>query len=145
MEFKPINTQEEFDEAIKERIKRAKESARSEFNDYESIKSQLAEKTAEIEKLRNEYSLLENSKNEAEAKNKALSLEKIKLNALASYGLDYNLAERLKGNDEAEIKADAEAFSKLIKGTAPVAPLKQPEFNNEGETKYNNLLKELEL
>ena len=46
MEFKPIETQEQFDEMIKERLERAKKSAIPE--DYEDLKAKAA-KLAELE------------------------------------------------------------------------------------------------
>lgn len=41
-EFKPINTQEEFDIAIKDRLERERRTAVAPFADYETIKADLA-------------------------------------------------------------------------------------------------------
>ena len=38
VEFKVINTQEEFDAAIAERLKRQKESIESKYSDYDSLR-----------------------------------------------------------------------------------------------------------
>ena len=37
-EFKPIETQEDFDKAIKSRIERAEKAVREQFSDYEQVK-----------------------------------------------------------------------------------------------------------
>ena len=41
-DFKPINTQEEFDAAIKDRIERAERSVEPKYSDYGKLKDQIA-------------------------------------------------------------------------------------------------------
>ena len=43
MAFEPINTQEEFDTAIADRINRAKEAVRKEYADYEQLKERVTD------------------------------------------------------------------------------------------------------
>ena len=43
MEFKPIETQEAFDTAIKERIERAKKEEAKKYADYDDVKAKLKE------------------------------------------------------------------------------------------------------
>lgn len=52
-EFKAVETQEEFDNMVKDRIERAKNAVRSEFADYEELRKKAAgfdEKQAEFKK-----------------------------------------------------------------------------------------------
>ena len=51
MEFKVINTQEEFDAAIKDRLERERKTVESKFSDYDSLKTQIADLTKEKEGL----------------------------------------------------------------------------------------------
>ena len=49
MDFEPIETQEQFDAAIKSRLAREREKARAEFADYEELKAR-AERAEELQK-----------------------------------------------------------------------------------------------
>lgn len=79
MTFKPIETQEEFDAAVKDRIERAKRSAVEKYSDYDDIKAKLKEFVeadaagkSELEKLSGELKKMREEK-EAEEKDKAKS------------------------------------------------------------------------
>lgn len=137
MEFKPIETQEQFDEMVKERVERAKKSTAKEYDaqlkDLESIKEQLTSKDAELEALKAKITAFESQKKADEESYQGLQkeLSEVKLKALKSKiamdaGLPADLAERLTGDDEEALKADAEKLASLV-NSKHVAP----SFKNE--------------
>lgn len=122
-DFVPINTQEEFDSRIKERLEQARNGVRQQFADYETIKNDLAalneesgKKDATISDLTNQ---LKGSRTEL-AKTK-IALEK---------GLPVEMGARLTGETEDDIRKDAEALSALFKKQKTPAPLKESDPGN---------------
>ena len=122
-EFKPIETQEAFDAAIKERIERAKKSAADETaKKYEGyISPEDAKKSAD------EIAGLKAQVADLMAKNTAAGLDALRTRIAHETGLPYELAGRLVGDDEKAIRADAEALAKL---TAP-QPAPSPSYSPE--------------
>ena len=122
-EFKPIETQEAFDAAIKDRIERAKKSAADEAaKKFEGwISPEDAQKSAD------EIAGLKTQVADLTAKNTAAELSALRTRIAHETGLPYELADRLRGDDEKAIRADAEAFSKL---TAP-KPSPSPSYSPE--------------
>jgi hypothetical protein len=122
-EFKPIETQEAFDAAIKERLERAKKTVTDEVKkQYEGwISPEDAKKSADrITELTQQVTDLT-------AKNAAAELSALRTRIAHETGLPYELADRLRGDDEKAIRADAEAFSRL---TAP-KPAPSPSYSPE--------------
>ena len=140
MEFTPIESQEQFDAMVKERLDRKEKSVRKEFEtqlkDLESFKSQVTEKETEITALRQKIADMdgENKTKEESYQSMQKELSKVKLDALKQRiareaGLPYEMADRLNGEDEESIRSDAEAVKGLM-GSHKVAP----SFNNETAT-----------
>ena len=136
MEFTQIETQEQFDAMVKDRVERAKSAgakeARKEFEtqlkDLESIKDQLTSKDAEVEALKAKISDFESEKkaNEESYQGMQKELSELKLKALKTKvamdaGLPADLADRLTGDDEETLKADAEKLASFV-GSKKVAP-----------------------
>ena len=136
MEFTQIETQEQFDAMVKDRVERAKSAgakeARKEFEtqlkDLESIKEQLTSKDAEVEALKAKISDFESEKkaNEESYQGMQKELSELKLKALKTKvamdaGLPADLADRLAGDDEETLKADAEKLASFV-GSKKVAP-----------------------
>ena len=106
-EFKPITTQEEFDNAIKDRLERERRTAVAPFADYEQIKNDLAllrkqsgEKDTTIAQLQKD---LQSTKTDL-AKTR-IALEK---------GLPQELASRLTGETEDDLRKDADTLAQLF-------------------------------
>lgn len=153
-DFTPITTQEEFDNAIKERLTRDREAqakkVAEKYGDYEDLKT----KAADYEKQIEEYA--EKLKGIEEKDRKITELEEtvkkhetaaLKAKIAHEAGLDYSLASRLSGETEDEIKADAKTLSNTIgKMKTPAAPAKSTEpAGAAGSTKagYTALLNSL--
>ena len=151
MTFKKIETQEELDRIIQERLNREKEK----FSDYDAIKTRNAE-------LENEIGTLKSTLEETNAATKSHEQIVANLNAkIADYetanlrtkialqnGLPIDLADRLVGTDEESIKADAERLAGFI-GTKQQTPppLKNTEKPLEGgkDGAYKDLIENLNL
>lgn len=136
MDFTPIETQEQFDSMVKERVERAKKSAAKEFEtqlkDLEQTKEQLATKDSEIEALKAKISDFEGEKKTSEESYHAMEkeLSELKLKALKTQiAMDNNIpldmADRIKGEDEEAMRADAEKLASFV--SKRVAPSYKPE------------------
>jgi hypothetical protein len=132
-EFKAITTQEEFDSMVKDRLDRqAKKTAEEVKKTFEGWLSpdDVKAKTAELEKkLAEKDGKLTESKaafDKLTAEKKALELDRAREAAARDAGLPFELAGRLSGTTPDELKADAEALSKLVsakQGEPYVQPL----------------------
>lgn len=148
-EFKPITTQEEFDKAIQERLNRQKESIERQYADYADLKAKNAEMEKELGSLRNTLSEVNEKakgydKTFAELNAKIAGYETAALKTKIALELGIpDFADRLFGDDEKAIRADAESLSKRIKRQTP-PPLKSTEPTGTGEgAELRNLMKEL--
>lgn len=135
-DFKVISTQEEFDAAIGERIKREKETLAKKYEGYLSP-ADFAEKEktskAAYDELKGKYDKLqkdqeghEKTVQELNAKIKGYETDSVKTRIAHETGLPYEMAKRLAGDTEDDIRKDAEALSKLVsasnaKGAPPLA------------------------
>lgn len=145
--FKPIETQEELNNLIASRLERAKESVKKEYEekykDYDAYKSQ-------VEALNNDKNSLETQLNELnekmstfdalDAKTKKLEAENLKIKIALSEGIPFEMAGRLAGETEEEIKRDAKAMANFISVSKPM-PIKSTEQKQRevGEEAYRKL------
>lgn len=132
-EFKIIETQEQFDQAISDRLKRDREVQAKKYEGWispDDLQSKVAElnekiKTLEEAAAASETKLAEKDAEIAKSTKYKTDLEKTRI--ALSVGLPYQLAERLSGEDEESIRKDAEAMLALMGTKKPVAPLGSPE------------------
>lgn len=147
-EFKPITTQADFDSIIKDRLERNTKSVTDEvtkkFEGYISP-DDLGAKTADLTKKINDLNAAiaerDGSIADLTAKNKAYEVSAAKMRIAGEYRIPLELAGRLSGETEDEIKADAETFSKLV-GHTQTAPLgsTEPAADKGNNAAYRNLL-----
>ena len=129
MAFEPINTQEELDAIIKDRIARAKESAEKKYEgwispealedakkDYEKQISDLQQAAAEFDKK-----MAEKDAQIAEAETYRTDLAKTRIALQA--GLDPKYASRLQGSNEEEWTKDAKDMAKDFAAKHTAVPL----------------------
>lgn len=117
-EFKVIETQEAFDAAIKARLERNTRSVTEEvtkkFEGY--ISPEDAKKSADkITALEKELADGKATIADLTAKNSAYEINSVKMKIAREAGLSAELAERLNGSTEEELKKDAEALVALVK------------------------------
>ena len=114
-EFTPINTQEEFDAAVRSRLQREREK----YADYETIK-------AENGTLKNQVSALTGEKEALEKKVKGHETNSVKIRIAQELNIPASMAERLNGETEEDIRKDAEAMANIFKTAQGAAPLYNP-------------------
>lgn len=116
-DFKEIKTQEEFDNAIKERLERE----RAKFGDYEDLKKKNQEYSTQIESLNKQisesaskYKDTDKTIAELNSRIKAYESDSVKTRIALQKGLPYEFASRLQGETEEDILKDAESIASFI-------------------------------
>ena len=144
-EFKVIETQEQLDKVIGERIRRAEEKAAEKYSDYEAIKTQNEEYAKQIAQLQEATKGNQSTINELKAQVQNYESSSLKTKIALEIGLPYQMAGRLSGNNEEEIRADAETMAKLIGNQKPVAPIgsSEPVVTNPKDAAWSKLVAEL--
>lgn len=138
-EFKAIETQEELDAIIKARLDRNTKTVTDEVKkSYEGYIS-----PDEAKKLNNQITSLTAQLTERDgsiadltAKNKQYETASVKARIAHEKGLPFELAERLSGETEEDIAADAETLAKFISAGRAPAPLYTPQ-GSSGESAGN--------
>lgn len=136
-EFKIIETQEQLDAIVGERVKRAKEATRKEFVDYdkykeaydnqESLKKGYEDKIAEME---TKYAETQTTIDGLNSKIAKYEMDSVKTRACIEYGLPLEMASRIHGATEDEIMKDASTLSGFV-STKSAPPLRNPEARTE--------------
>ena len=132
-EFKVIETQEQFDAAISDRLKRDREAQAKKYEGWTSpddLQRVISEYTEKIKSLEDaaaatQQTLAEKDAAIAESAKYKTDLEKTRI--ALSVGLDLKYAERLRGENADEWKADAEELAKDFAAVRNFAPLGSPE------------------
>lgn len=148
MTFKPIETQEQLDAVIGDRIKREGEKVRKEFDGFLSPE-EVAKKyegwmspEQEKEKYKNHMSPEDVAKKDAIIKQHETNSAKMRI--AHEMGLPYDAVGFIQGDDEEGIKKSAEALKELV-GAGEVPPLASHEGGNgSADAELKKLLKGLE-
>lgn len=130
-EFKTIETQEQFDAAISERLKREQETVRKGFEGWLSPEDE-AKKYAGYLSPADEKKKYEKYLSPEEAAKKDAIIKGHERNAIKARiahetGLPYEMAARLSGETEEDIRKDAESLSKFVGRQQPAPPLASTE------------------
>ena len=144
-EFKEIKTQEEFDAAISSRLQRESKKYEDKIDELNGqITTLNKEKQGLEEKIKNQPQNDEKIE-ELQSKLKAYETNSVKMRIANELGIPFDMADRLKGDDEESIRKDAELISKFMTKDTYVPPLGDPEGNqNNKDDGYKALLKGLE-
>ena len=128
-EFKPIETQEQFDAMIKGRLEQAERSFIEKYGNSSELKTQLEASAGQIEELNKRLEeankQIESSKAELDGLNaKVLQYEtdSVKTRVAHEEGLPFEMAGRLTGDNEEAIRADAKSLAKMIKANTSTPP-----------------------
>lgn len=130
-EFTAIETQEQLDKIVGERLKREREKAEKEIAELKAGLEKSTEKDAEIEALQKKIAVYE----KVEMKRQIALENKI----------PYSLAERINGDTKEEMIADAKNLSKYFEQKETPPPLKNPEIEQGVSGAYKELLDGLNL
>ena len=154
-EFTPINTQEEFDNAIKSRIERERKTLSAQYADYDALKTQNAELLTKVEGLNKtiedtnkKYAESASAISDLQAKVKGYETDSVKTRIALKHGIPYELAGRLSGTTEEEIEKDAQAFVGFVSQKPKAPPLAgsndvTPTEKDIKNADYRQLLKSL--
>ncbi len=138
-DFKPIETQEDFDKLIQKRLEQKEREVSERFKDYRSpdeikeltsdYEGKLKEANEALKAERDKLIEASNKVTEIEERAKAAETRLLKGRIAIEKGIPYELADRLIGETEEDLVKDAESISSLLKPKA--AP---PLFSNDTRT-----------
>lgn len=129
-DFKPIETQEAFDAMIRERLERNTRTVTAEvtkkFEGWispEDAKKGTDSLNQKITALTEQIKGHETTIADLTAKNTAHETAAVKRKIAHEVGLPFEMADRLSGSTEEEIRADAETLSKFVTGSVQQPPM----------------------
>ena len=130
-DFKPIMTQEEFDAVIGPRIKRERETVTKEMGvslaeanqKIAAYEKQIADNGKMMDEANKKIAGHERTIAEHAAKIKDYESSSVKTRIAHETGLPYEMAARLSGETEEDIRKDAEGLAKVMKLGRQVPPL----------------------
>lgn len=136
MAFTPINTQEELDQIIQQRIERERSTIEKKFSDYDALKEQNGTLQQQLADQKQKHADTVKQISDLQNKVHGYEVESLKTKIANETGIPFALRDRLQGDTEEEIRKDAEALAGLI-GTpkdpkTPPAPA--PRLNENGAT-----------
>ena len=152
-EFKIIETQEQFDAAISERLKRDRETQAKKYEGWTSpdeMQKVIDEYKGRIKALEDaaaatQQTMAEKDAAIAESAKYKTDLEKTRIALQAGLKIDY--ADRLRGETAEEWKADAQALAKDFASSHVAAPLgsNEPKITHEAtaEDKFSEWFKQV--
>lgn len=129
-EFKPIETQEELDKIITNRLKRERESTEKRFEGWispEDHQKSVEEANKAFDDYKKAHENDEQTIADLTAKNKAYETASIKSRIAHEVGLSYEWIDRINGEDEESIRSDAETIKKLLGSGKTPLPTKSTE------------------
>lgn len=156
-EFKPINTQEEFDAAIDSRMSRQESKIRAEYRELENQVETLKKESEKWTKEKSDYeAVIAKNKADFEDLNTKLTeatgtiadyqTKELKTKVAIEKGLPMGLRGYLKGTTEEEIKASADELGKFASAgrNIPAAdPEGDPPEGDSTTASLRGLLKQL--
>ena len=134
MSFKVIETQEELDNIVEGRLARQKSQYEEQLQGYDQLKTQYEDLQKEaagyksaLEEATQKASTSEQSIADLQSKVTSYEQAQLRTKIALQQGLPFELADRLAGTNEDELKADAERLAGFLTPKEPIAPLKDPE------------------
>lgn len=122
MEFTPITTQEEFDAAIRDRLERERRTIQTKYADYDELQEKVAGYEKTVREANEKIAGHDKVVGDLNARIKGYETASAKTRIALDMGLPYEMASRLTGENEDDIRKDAEGLLKLIGGQNPPAP-----------------------
>lgn len=140
-DFKVIETQEQLDAIVKDRLERAEKKAEEKYAGYlspEEVEAKISDLNKQVEELSNSLtSAGDKAKTDAEAiagleaKIKNYETASVKSRIAHEVGIPYELANKLSGETEEDIRKDAENLKPFVT-KHQTAPLRNPEAGDTG-------------
>lgn len=148
-EFKTIETQEELDNIVKERLRREREK----FGDYDDLKKRVSELESEngalkatVEETKQTIAKSDAQITELQGQVSNYETASLRTRIALQNGLPYDLADRLQGADEEALKADAERLAGFMRPATHQAPLRdtEPAIGDDKTMQMKQMLRELQ-
>ena len=140
--FKPIETQEELDNIIKDRLKRERETTQKRYEGWvspEDHQKAITDANKAFDDYKKAHESDEQTIADLTAKTKKYEIASLKSRIAHEVGLSYEWIDRINGEDEKSIREDAESIKKLVgSGSAPL-PTKNPEAGESYDSGKNAL------
>ena len=142
-DFKVIETQEDFDKAIQKRLERKEKEVSENFKDYlspekvEALKAEYEKKLSEAKELAEKAAekLKEHDKIVSDLTDRATKAESEMLKSRIAHenGVPFELANRLVGNNEEELRKDAETLAQFMQPSnlPPMRTSETPKGNDK--------------
>lgn len=157
MAFETITTQEQLDAIIQERVGRAKDSVRKEFEGWISpedqekktlgLNQQISDLNGQVKDLNEKVKNHAQEIAERDTRIKAYETSSVKMRVAREKGLPYEAVEFITGEDEESIGKSADALKGLFKGSGAEPPTPNPEGSGKKEQddneSYRKALKKL--
>lgn len=147
-DFKVIETQEQLDAVLGERLKRERETVKKEYEGFlspeEAAKKYASYLSPEDEQKKYKDYLSPEEAAKKDAKIKGYETDSVKTRIAHELGLSYDAIGFLRGEDEDAIRKSAESLKALV-GTSSIAPLASTEasMSNAEDAALKNTLKGL--
>lgn len=146
-EFVPINSQEEFNKRLGDRIERVQKQYEKQIEDAKKFETQYNELKTKFDDLTQKSANHQKELDERDAKIKAYETNSVKMRIANELGLPYELANRLNGENEEDIRKDAETIKGFFNSpkTQPLASADR-EASKEGskDAALINMLRKLD-
>lgn len=148
-EFKIIETQEELDKIIAERLKRERTKVENQYTEkiagLETKVSELETENADIKSSLRKLSEKDSEIEQLQGRIKGYEKSDLQRKVAIENKIPYSLAGRIQGDTEEEMIEDAKSLSKYFEKQEVVPPLKNPEINKGHSGAYQKLLQGLNL
>ena len=148
-EFKTIETQEELDNIVKERLRREREK----FGDYDDLKKRVSELESEngalkatVEETKQTIAKSDAQITELQGQVSNYETASLRTRIALQNGLPYDLADRLQGADEEALRADAERLAGFMRPATLQAPLRdtEPAIGDDKTMQMKQMLRDLQ-
>lgn len=137
-DFKPIETQEELDNIIRDRLAREREASNKRYEGFispDEHKKALAEANKSFDDYKKAHEGDAKTIEDLTAKNKAYETAALKSRIAHEVGLGFEWVDRIRGEDEESIRKDAESLKTLAGNNTMLLPTKNMEDTPPGNDK----------
>lgn len=140
-------TQEELNQVISDRLGKEKDKMASLTSEWEEkakgYESQIANLTKTMEEMKKAAANHKAELDERDAKIRGYETQAVKMRVAREFNIPYELAARLSGDTEDDIKKDAEYMKGLLDKQKGSIPLGSTEGRFEAESKSDSALRRL--
>lgn len=140
-------TQEELNQVISDRLGKEKDKMASLASEWEEkakgYESQIANLTKTMEEMKKAAANHKAELDERDAKIRGYETQAVKMRVAREFNIPYELASRLSGDTEDDIKKDAQYMKGLLDNQRSTIPSRSTEGRNEAESKSDSALRRL--